>query len=123
MPIKNRLSLLATLAILGSVLLTNPDQKTYTKYAAERFAKEIPPAFCQSKRLEDYFGDFVPKIAALCQSGLGLSLNSTQALIESFIDRHTERQNFLLFSIYTTKIPGHNFKTIGAIGNFFTFAK
>jgi Domain of unknown function (DUF4359) len=123
MSIKNKLGLLAITIISGGMIFTNPEPKNYTKYAADRFVKEIPPAFCQSKQLKDYFGDFEPKITALCSSGLGFSLVPTQDLVEYFLDRNTDRQNFFLFSIYNTKIPGHNFKTIGAIGNFITFSK
>ncbi|MGL5805943.1 MAG: DUF4359 domain-containing protein [Xenococcaceae cyanobacterium] len=123
MSIKNKLSLLTITIISGVMFFTNPEQKTYTRYASDRFAKEIPQAICQSKQLDNYFGDFAPKIISLCNLGLGLSLNPTQDLVESFLDRNTDRQNFFLFSIYTTKIPDHNFKTIGAIGNFITFSR
>jgi Domain of unknown function (DUF4359) len=32
-----------------------------------------------------------------------------------------DRQNLLVFSIYTTEIPGKTFTTVGVFGNFLTF--
>ncbi|MCP6761701.1 MAG: DUF4359 domain-containing protein [Fischerella sp. CENA71] len=117
--------LLAVVGVAGVMSVTNPDDNTYVNYAAVRLTNEIQDAICKGPQLPQ--GKFWEDISKLtrntCKSGLATGLAFQGSNIKDFIATSTERQNFLVFSIYTTKVPGYNFKTIGAFGNLFTFQK
>lgn len=122
---KSKFTLIAIASVVGVMSFTNPDNNTYVNYAAERLTSEIQNAICQEPQLpQGQLWEDISKLTAnTCKSGLATGITFQSNNIKDFIATSTERQNFVAFSIYTTKVPGYNFKTIGAFGNFFTFQK
>ncbi|MFB2773489.1 DUF4359 domain-containing protein [Pelatocladus sp. BLCC-F211] len=117
--------LLAIAGVAGVMSFTNPDHNTYVNYAAARLTNEIQDAICKGPQLPQgkLWEDINKLTSNTCKSGLATGLAFQGSNIKDLIARSTERQNFVIFSIYTTKVPGYNFKTIGAFGNLFTFQK
>ncbi len=122
---KSTYALLAIAGVAGVMSFTNPDQNTYVNYAADRLTNEIQDAICKGPQLPQgkLWEDISKLTSNTCKSGLSTGLAFQGSNIKDFIATSTERQNFVVFSIYTTKVPGYNFKTIGAFGNLFTFQK
>jgi hypothetical protein len=118
-----KISAVTLLFIAGIMAVSNPDRQDYIDYSSSRFVQEIPQSICQGDRHEQDLGQLSQNLVNLCSSGLGWALTFNQQTVTSIVDSNTRRYNFLLFSIYTTKIPDYNFKTIGILGNFITFAK
>ena len=85
----------------GAMLITNPKQDEYVNYASVTLIEQIQKE-CQG----DLCGFINPLIA------LG------KPAIKPALDLSTKRQNFVLFSIYTTELPGKTYKTLGLFGNF-----
>lgn len=76
---------------LGAVLAaTNPDRETYQRYAGDRLTEYLQTEACrQAGNFESLCEDFV---------------EDSQPQLERIIARSTDRQNFLLFSIYRTDL-------------------
>ncbi|MBD2303942.1 DUF4359 domain-containing protein [Chroococcidiopsis sp. FACHB-1243] len=111
---------LAVLGGLGVVMaLTNPDRSAYEIYAGERLGTYIKDEVCP--QAPNVFG------LALQQNCSDL-VDSSSPVIQRIVANNTKRQNFLLFSIYTTDlavggvIPSYRFQTVGAMQNFFTYS-
>ncbi|HEY9813066.1 MAG TPA: DUF4359 domain-containing protein [Candidatus Sericytochromatia bacterium] len=122
-------SAIAGVALVGlgaAMALTNPDQDTYEEYAVEQ--------------LTDYLQqDICPKAPSILGNSLQSQCNSiiqsNQSQIKQLISKSTQRQNFILLSIYKTDLsistiapflpanvlPGYHFETVGAIDNFYTY--
>jgi hypothetical protein len=121
---KLKLGAAAFFLVASVMALSNPNKNEYIDYASGKFVREIPKSVCESDRTkQELKDDFSQSLIDLCNSGLKWALIANQESIRATIDRNTQRHNYLLFSIYTTKIPDYSFKTISAIGNFFTFEK
>ena len=123
------LTAIAGVALVGvgaAMALTNPDQDTYEEYAVEQ--------------LTDYLQrDICPKAPSILGNSLQSQCNSiiqsNQSQIKQLISKSTQRQNFILLSIYKTDLsistiapflpanvlPGYHFETVGAIDNFYTY--
>ncbi len=112
------LGLLAGLAI--ALTLTNPGQPAYVDYAAERLPEELQES-CALLGEDITIGSLLNlPMQGFCRSAIyGVDLLARGAA-KQVIGVATERQNFALFSLYTTKVPGRTFKTIGVGGLFFT---
>ncbi len=109
-PRKRKLAGFAPVTLL--LLATNPSQKTFSQWASSRMANKIQ-SVCGSSLIP-----FRPLARSLCQS---LALSS-HPLTTDMINRMTDRQNLLLFSIYTTQTPGLTFTTLGGMGHFVTLS-
>ncbi|MCX7594183.1 MAG: DUF4359 domain-containing protein [Fischerella sp.] len=122
---KSTLTLIAIAGVASVMSFTNPNNNAYVDYAANQLTSEIQNAVCRGPQLPQgrWWEDVSKLTATTCKSGLttGLALQSSK--IKDIIALSTERQNFFIFSIYTTKVPGYNFRTIGAFGNFLTIQK
>ncbi|MDY7024198.1 MAG: DUF4359 domain-containing protein [Cyanobacteriota bacterium] len=108
------------LIILGGTLsLTNPSREEYLNYASGRLAIEAKENWCQEAKLPDILGGISESIVDACQS----LVTSQRGTIKGFIDNATpRRQNAVIFSIYTTNLIDHRYRSIGIAGNFLTFS-
>lgn len=112
----------AIAAITGTVLVglgvamavTNPGPESYHDYASQRLMEYAQENAC----------DRLPIAKGSCVAAIG----SVQSDIEDIIRRNTQRQNFLLWSVYKTDlslplplIPAYQFETVGAFGSFYTY--
>lgn len=111
---------LLALAALGAVMaVTNPDKPTYEQYAVEQLTTYLTDDVCSQ----------VPKaFESLVQSSCASIVDSSRPQIQQIISRTTQRQNFILFSIYRTDlsispaIPFYRFQTVGIMQNFYTYS-
>jgi hypothetical protein len=121
---KLKLGAVTFFLVAGVMAFSNPNKNEYIDYASGKFVREIPKSVCESDRTKQQLNDdFSQNMIDLCNSGLKWALIANQESIRATIARNTQRHNYLLFSIYRTDVPDYSFKTIGAIGNFFTFGK
>jgi hypothetical protein len=117
------ISAIAILLVLGLMAFTNPNREKYIQYASERIIKELPQDFCKTSKLEKWLDFSNQDLTKLCQSGLGIGLNLGQGAVRQIIDDNTQRQNFILLSIYTTQLSEKQYQTAGLFGKFITFKK
>ncbi|HEY9618036.1 MAG TPA: DUF4359 domain-containing protein [Microcoleaceae cyanobacterium] len=113
-----------SLVVLALVMaVTNPDQKTYVKYVFDQRLPELQKQACSESHLHEH--NQPPEIRELakvmCQGGFLLTQTIGRGLLENFIDATTKRQNFGLFSVYTTETSVGSLKTIAVCNQFFTF--
>jgi hypothetical protein len=113
---------LTGMALLGlgvAMAVTNPDQDVYDDYAAQQLTQYLKENVCA-------------KSNAALQSPCDSLLKDNQAQIKKLISNHTERQNFLVLSVYKTDLsigkllpsflggllPSYHFETVGAFRSF-----
>ncbi len=111
------LFVLAGLAVVMAI--TNPESSTYEEYAAEQLTTYLKDDVCNQ----------VPKaFETLVQNSCASLIDSNRSQIQQIIARSTQRQNFILFSIYRTNlsvtsvVPLYRFQTIGIMQNFYTYS-
>lgn len=112
-----KLFLSATIA-LGAIVLnaTNPSEAAYTTWAAKRFSTDLKTKVCH----EQVFPEALQGrgISDACKSSVNWLRHS--GLPKVAIAAMTQRQNFVLFSIYTTETPERVYRVVGACGQFFS---
>ncbi len=101
----------AAIAVMMGV--TNPQQENYNDYASEKFIDKAEKLICaQTGYCEK---DKTP---------IFIKNTVKDNLLKPAIASTTTRQNLIIFSNYTTDIPGvGQMKTVGALGNFFTYSE
>ena len=105
------------LAVLGGALaITNPGQDAYEAFATHAAIDYLKVEVCA--KAPTAFG-----LQKLCQS----ELESNQAKITKIITDGTQRQNFVLFSLYTTDLsispdlPSYHVESVGVLGQFIIY--
>lgn len=108
---------LAGLAI--AMAIANPDTSTYEEYAVEQLTTYLKNDVCSQ----------VPQaFETLVKNSCAELIDSNRPQIRQIIARGTQRQNFILFSIYRTNlsissiVPLYRFQTIGIMQNFYTYS-
>ncbi|TAF05366.1 MAG: DUF4359 domain-containing protein [Nostocales cyanobacterium] len=109
----------AGIAVLGVTMAkTNPQQAEYEEYAVQKLTTYLKTDFCQKTPT------FLQNLIQLNCEQL---LESVNPQIRDIITSTTKRQNYIVFSVYTTDlkidnlIPGYKFETVGAFDNFYTY--
>ncbi|MBD2344875.1 DUF4359 domain-containing protein [Anabaena subtropica] len=106
-------------AVLGvGMAKTNPHQTEYEEYAVQRLTGYLKNDVCNktTKLLERLINYNCDKL-----------VDSANPQIRQLLSATTERQDFVLFSIYRTElklstwIPSYKFETVGAFNNFYTY--
>ncbi|MGI0485808.1 DUF4359 domain-containing protein [Pantanalinema rosaneae CENA516] len=113
-----------SLAVLALVMaVTNPDQKAYVKYMFDHRLPGLQKQVCAESpgNRREQPAEIRELIQVMCQGGFLLSQTIGRGLLEGFIDSTTKRQNFGLFSLYTTETPVGRLKTIAIFNQFLTF--
>ncbi len=109
----------AGLAALGVTMAkTNPNQAEYEEYAVQRLAKYLKADVCKKTTniLENLINLNCEKL-----------VDSVNPQMQEILARTTERQNYIIFSIYRTDlklnswIPSYRFETVGALNQFYTY--
>ncbi|MBD2666532.1 hypothetical protein B6N60_00156 [Richelia sinica FACHB-800] len=107
------------LASLGVVMAqTNPEQTKYEDYALQRLNKFLTTDVCKGTQglIENLLNLKCDKLVASANPQMRLVIADT-----------TERENYLLFSVYRTEIkvsswlPGYKLETVGAFNQFYTY--
>ncbi|MBD2496650.1 DUF4359 domain-containing protein [Nostoc sp. FACHB-280] len=97
---------------------TNPTSQEYEDYAVNQLTQYLKNDVCQktSKLIESLLNSRCDKL-----------VDSTNPQMRDLIRTTTERQDFMLFSVYRTDLtlgawlPGYKFETVGAFHNFYTY--
>ncbi len=110
----------AGLAIFGVIMAkTNPSQTEYEEYAVQRLTQYLKEDVCKktSKLIE-----------SLLNSSCDKMVDSANPRMKEVLALTTQRQDFILFSVYRTDfklsnwIPSYRFETVGALNNFYTYS-
>ncbi|MBF2005080.1 MAG: DUF4359 domain-containing protein [Chlorogloeopsis fritschii C42_A2020_084] len=119
------------LIVLGVVMAkTNPTQVEYEEYAEQRLTNYLKTNVCKK----------TPKILEnLIRFNCKQIVDSARSQVRELIAENTERQDFVIFSIYRTNLslnsvtpgvnldallsstPGYQFETLGAFDQFYTY--
>ncbi|WP_251960226.1 DUF4359 domain-containing protein [Nostoc commune] len=109
----------AGLAVLGVAMAkTNPSQVEYEEYAVQRLTEYLKTDVCKKT---------TNLIENLIRFNCDKLVDSANPQIQEIIARTTERQNYIIFSIYRTDlkinswIPSYKFETVGAFDQFYTY--
>ncbi|MCC5619171.1 DUF4359 domain-containing protein [Nostoc sp. CHAB 5836] len=109
----------AGLAALGVTMAkTNPSQVEYEQYAVQRLTKYLKTDVCKKT---------TNIIENLIRFNCDQLVDSANPQMQEIIARTTERQNYIIFSIYRTDlkinswIPSYKFETVAAFDQFYTY--
>ena len=115
--------------LAGAMVATNPGREAYVNYAAVKLVQEVKSSVCQSPEVseklgewQDIFQDLADGFSGICKGAVATGGTVGVDVVKNIIDQNTIRQNFLVASVYETKIPDKTFKTLGIFGNLFTFS-
>lgn len=112
------ISLVFVAGLATVMAIANPDASTYEEYAVEKLTTYLKDDVCS--QVPQVFGSLVQNCTSL--------IESNRPQIQQIIARSTQRQNFILFSIYRTNlsissvVPLYRFQTIGIMQNFYTYS-
>lgn len=97
---------------LGAILmLTNPQQKQYEEFATEQLVLQAKEKVCQIN--SQSLGEAIK--SQMCN----LMLDTGKKQIPKIIEQTTQRYNYVLFSIYETRLYIYSVETIGVFNNFY----
>ncbi|MDZ8078571.1 MAG: DUF4359 domain-containing protein [Nostoc sp. DedQUE01] len=109
----------AGLAALGVTMAkTNPSEVAYQEYAVQRLASYLKTDVC--KKTTNF-------IETLIRFNCEKLVDQANPQMQGIINRTTERQNYIFFSVYRTNlqisswIPSYKFETVGAFDQFYTY--
>jgi Domain of unknown function (DUF4359) len=112
------ISLVFLAGLATAMAITNPDSSAYEEYAVEKLTFYLKHDVCSQ----------VPQaFESLAQNSCASLIESNRPQIQKVIARSTQRQNFILFSIYRTNlsispvVPLYRFQTVGLMQNFYTY--
>ena len=118
MKVKALLGMVGLGALTTILVVTNPGQDRYNMFAADTLQNEVRSAFCQGKELNSWLGDLGKALGNICETAIEQGTLIGQEEIEDFIEDNTQRQNFLVFSLYTTEVPAVRVRTLGILNRF-----
>lgn len=109
----------AALVSLGTAMaMTNSGQEDYEQFATEELSAYLNENVCDQTKSSGF--DFL-------QQPCKEILQSIQPQLQTIISQGTQRQNYLLFSIYKTELsiasflPSYEFETLGAFQSFYIY--
>lgn len=119
---KRNLLIYAIAAVLTTVGIgmaaSNPAPEAYDDYATEQLTLYLKDNACT--QAPNVLGDFL-------QAQCAAILDDNQEQLRRLIADNTDRQNWLLLSVYKTDLsisdllPSYHFETIGVFGNLYTY--
>jgi Domain of unknown function (DUF4359) len=103
----------AATGVALALALTNPRQEVYTEFATRTVSKFLVRDLCKANTQ-------APKgFETLVKDGCQAFMRQGSSEIHSFVENNTERQDFLLFSLYTTDFPIRPLRVLGIFNQFF----
>lgn len=103
----------AAIGLSMTLIMTNPRQEHYTEFATRTVSRFLIRDLCRANdHTPKLFNDFIKNS---CQA----FMERGETEIRSFIAHNTERQDFFLFSLYTTEFPIRPLRVIGIFNQFF----
>jgi Domain of unknown function (DUF4359) len=120
-PTSNFFSNVGKVAIVLTLLaagmgLTNPARDQYLTYASGQLKTELENTVCKDSRVPKALSGVTDTLIGSCKN----LLTSQQKTIEGLLDNTTQRQNFVVASVYTTELGDKSYQTVAAFGNFVT---
>jgi Domain of unknown function (DUF4359) len=107
---------IALMLLATGMGFTNPARDQYLTYASSTLEKELESTICTDSRVPKALSGVTDTLIGSCKN----LLTSQRDTIERLLDNTTQRQNFGIASIYTTKLGGKSYQTVAAFGNFVT---
>lgn len=101
-----------------SMALTNPTQQAYEEYAIKELSNYLKEEVCS--QAPGLLGGFL-------QQHCKTLVDTGRPQIEQIITETTERQNFVIFSVYRTNfsinssLPSYEFETVGIFQHFYIY--
>ncbi|NMG22517.1 DUF4359 domain-containing protein [Brasilonema bromeliae] len=106
-------------SVLGMAMAnTNPSQAKYEEYAVQRLSEYLKSNVCKKSQ---------NPLENLIQMNCDKLLEAANPRMREIISISTEKQDFLIFSVYRTDlklndwVPSYKFETVGALENFYTY--
>jgi Domain of unknown function (DUF4359) len=96
-----------------TLIFTNPRQEAYTEFATRTVSKFLVRDLCKAN------AQAPSGFEAIIKDGCQAFMSQGSSEIRSFIEHNTERQDFLLFSLYTTDFPIRPLRVLGIFNHFF----
>jgi len=121
MKVLTMVALSGAAALVGLTVVmatTNPSRAEYEDYATQRLTNILKQDICQKTT------NFLENVIKSQCEGLVDQFNPQ---MRDILANSTQKQNFLIFSIYTTDlrlsslVPIYKFETVGALNNFYTY--
>jgi hypothetical protein len=115
-----RLVIGLAIATISIAVVTNPDEPAYLNYATDQFGDRFD-SLCGEIQLPDVLNGLKGIAQDTCDAAASAGRDLTiggQSPVATAISTVTERQNFLIFSLYQTQILNQKVTTIGAFGRF-----
>ena len=110
--------IIALVGFGGAMTITNPGQKAYEQYAMKRLTSYLKENVCTQ----------TPEgLGKLLENQCSTLVDLGRPQIQNLIASRTQRQNFLLFSIYSTELsvpaplPSYRFEAVGAFQKFYIY--
>ncbi|MDB9495880.1 DUF4359 domain-containing protein [Spirulina major CS-329] len=110
------------IGVLGAGLtMTNPGRSAYEDYAVEQLTLYLNDNLCQD--LPEQLRQFSQQ----CQSLGDTLLDTARPQLQQLLNSNTDRENYLLFSIYRTElalppmVTGYQFETLGILNQFYIY--
>ncbi len=106
------------LGIAAIACLTNPGKTGYRQYANSMLKTEFKERICP--QVAEDLGQWL-------ESQCYVLVNTASPYLADVVEGQTERQNFLLFSIYQANLPlpsplpTYQIETLGILGSFYTY--
>lgn len=98
--------------LIISAVITNPNQKKFEQFIAEKGSQIIKEEVCKSNSQSlGILENFASKACTLIS-------DTSLELVARFVAENTTRHNYLLFSIYELDANIHHSKTLGLFNNF-----
>lgn len=108
--------------MLGELMVsTNPNKNAYVDYVALNLVTDVKSAICRNPKLTHWLSIPNTVLGETCETIFNVTDAIGSESLKRYISAATQRQNFVVFSIYTLDLPGRKFTTLGALGNFRTF--
>lgn len=121
MKVKTFLGIAGLGALAAVLIVTNPNQDSYNTFAADTLRNEVRSSFCQAQELDNILGSLGKALGNICEAALEEGSLIGEDDLNNFIEDNTQRQNFWLFSLYTTEIPAVQVRTLGIFNRFIPF--
>lgn len=109
------------LMLFTTMIATNPGKPAYLDYASERLLEKLKQECNELEANISISGGLTIPTQDLCKSSLESADLVGRGAVKLVVNGTTERQNFGIFSIYTTQLTGRTFKTVGIGGHFMMF--
>lgn len=118
------ITIITCLGVVGASVLgmamanTNPSQAKYEEYAVQRLSEYLKSNVCKKSQ---------NPLENLIQMNCDKLLEAANPRMREIISISTEKQDFLIFSVYRTDfklnnwVPSYKFETVGAFENFYTY--